>query len=268
MKTASRTTKSGFVYLWKDVKRNKFYIGSHLGTLDDGYLGSNRRFLSAIQSRPESFKRRILCFFEEITSIELLKEEQRWLDLIDETELHGNKYYNEKKVAAGGDIVSTLSIEGRARHSTRSNKSARRISEQYDLDIFVAMRRLRKLQKNEKLSKHKPGEFWTGRKHREESLKKMSVSASKRGYRGKGYQTEESRKLISRNNAQSKAIETPFGRFESKEVAANVIGTTTQSLRTILNKNIDVCVKRKSKLFKKEHVGKTPREVGWYYVEQ
>lgn len=79
--------RQGFVYLWKDTKRNKFYLGSHLGFLDDGYTGSNNRFKSAFKSRPHTFRRRILEIHPEITSKELLKKEEAWLQLIKKEEL-------------------------------------------------------------------------------------------------------------------------------------------------------------------------------------
>jgi hypothetical protein len=37
-----------------------FYIGSHMGTLEDGYIGSNIRLQRAYNKRPEDFKRKIL----------------------------------------------------------------------------------------------------------------------------------------------------------------------------------------------------------------
>lgn len=99
---------TGFVYLWLDAKRKKYYLGSHMGPPDDGYTGSNKRFLSAYKSRPHTFKRRILESHDTISSAELRAREQKWLNLIEEHELHGQKYYNEKRVAAGGDIYSSL----------------------------------------------------------------------------------------------------------------------------------------------------------------
>ena len=30
---------NGFVYLWYDTQTKKFYVGSHLGTTSDGYVG-------------------------------------------------------------------------------------------------------------------------------------------------------------------------------------------------------------------------------------
>lgn len=115
----------GFVYLWKDTKRNKFYLGSHFGSLDDGYAGSNNRFICAFKSRPETFKRRILEHHISITSKDLLKKEESWLQLIKVEEL-ATKYYNEKRVAAGGDIISGLSEEKRKQHREKSSVGAKK----------------------------------------------------------------------------------------------------------------------------------------------
>lgn len=115
----------GFVYLWYDTTRKKYYLGSHLGLPNDGYTGSNRRFQSAIKSRPETFRRRILESHELISSKELLKREQFWLNMIKPEELN-IRYYNEKKVAAGGDIITNLSNEKRKQHSIKSGLASRK----------------------------------------------------------------------------------------------------------------------------------------------
>lgn len=110
--------KSGFIYLWFDKKRKKFYLGSHLGSIDDGYLGSNKRFQSSYKSRPDTFKRRILETFKSISSKELLQKEQNWLNLIKPEEL-SVRYYNEKNLATGGNIVGNLSEEKKKQHSLK-----------------------------------------------------------------------------------------------------------------------------------------------------
>lgn len=118
--------KSGFIYLWFDTKRSLFYLGAHLGTLEDGYVGSNKRLRCAYTSRPQTFKRRILEFYEN-TDWNFLKErEGLWLNLIKDEELHCVKYYNEKKVPAGGDIVSTLPESKRELHRQRSIEARKR----------------------------------------------------------------------------------------------------------------------------------------------
>lgn len=92
----------GFVYIWYDIKRKMFYIGSHKGKFDDGYIGSNKRLRLAYNKRKPDFKRKILYILTE-NNIKLLRDkEQYYLDMVKYTELNV-KYYNNKKVALGAD---------------------------------------------------------------------------------------------------------------------------------------------------------------------
>ena len=106
----------GFVYLWRDHVHKKYYIGSHLGSIHDHYIGSNNWLKNAYQKRPHTFTRRIIQWLpfhnepQEIALSRLHELEQRWLDMIDDKELSisknvlagTNRYYNMKKTAAGG----------------------------------------------------------------------------------------------------------------------------------------------------------------------
>ena len=74
--------KYGFVYIWYDRKNNRYYIGSHWGTEDDGYICSSRMMRQSYKRRPEDFKRRVIkriC----TTRQDLLLEEERWLKMVD-----------------------------------------------------------------------------------------------------------------------------------------------------------------------------------------
>jgi hypothetical protein len=82
---------SGFVYIWFDFKCKRYYIGSHWGHSDDGYICSSKWMKSAYRKRPYDFKRRILAIKFDETS--LLQEEGKWLSLIKDNEL-GTRYYN------------------------------------------------------------------------------------------------------------------------------------------------------------------------------
>jgi len=84
--------KYGFVYMWYDSLRKMYYIGSHWGFEDDGYICSSNRMRDAYRRRPQDFKRRILSRLTS-TRAELLEEEFRWLSMIPTEEL-GKKYYN------------------------------------------------------------------------------------------------------------------------------------------------------------------------------
>lgn len=82
----------GFIYIWRDNVRKMYYIGSHEGSPDDGYVSSSHWLTAEIRYRPQDFKRRIIKF---VTSENLKIEEYRLLSYIKEHEF-GSKYYNLK----------------------------------------------------------------------------------------------------------------------------------------------------------------------------
>ena len=104
--------KYGFVYLWRDKKHKRYYIGSHWGTEDDGYVCSSPWMKQAYKHRPSDFKRRILS---RVTTNrkDLLEEEFRYLSMIKVEEIK-IKYYNLKISSTGHwsaypDNVKTIS---------------------------------------------------------------------------------------------------------------------------------------------------------------
>lgn len=84
--------KYGFVYLWFDRKHKRYYIGSHWGTEDDGYICSSSWMKASYLRRPFDFKRRIIKRVYENRS-SLLQEEHRWLSMIKDEEIK-IRYYN------------------------------------------------------------------------------------------------------------------------------------------------------------------------------
>jgi hypothetical protein len=84
--------KYGFVYLWYDKKRKRFYVGSHWGTEDDGYTCSSNWMRDAHRRRPKDFKRRIVKRIF-TNPRETLIEEYRYLLMIKKEELR-KRYYN------------------------------------------------------------------------------------------------------------------------------------------------------------------------------
>jgi len=101
----------GFVYRWYDVSNDKFYIGSHKGTTDDGYLGGGVLFRRAYAKRPESFIREIMY-----TGVNYREYEQTILDYEDAAS--NEQFYNLVNYAWGG------SPKGIAKkHSTRLKMS-------------------------------------------------------------------------------------------------------------------------------------------------
>ena len=84
--------KYGFVYIWYDRKHKRYYVGSHWGTEDDGYICSSSWMKASYKRRPHDFRRRIIA---RVTTSrqDLLLEENRWLQMIDDDEL-GSRFYN------------------------------------------------------------------------------------------------------------------------------------------------------------------------------
>jgi hypothetical protein len=91
---------SGFVYRWYDKKHDRYYIGSHWGNENDGYISSSSWMKQAYRLRRNDFTREILVKIS-TSKTDLLLEEQKWLDIIKDDEF-GKRYYNLKKYASGG----------------------------------------------------------------------------------------------------------------------------------------------------------------------
>ena len=82
----------GFVYIWYDINRKMFYIGSHVGDTTDGYVCSNKRMLLAYKKRPNTFKRRVLAVITGGSKKDVQLAEQRWLEMIKDVELSEISY--------------------------------------------------------------------------------------------------------------------------------------------------------------------------------
>lgn len=69
---------AGFVYLWKCIPENMFYIGSHKGKVYDDYRGSGTRFRHVFEYYGSTqFERVILEYVSETDTIKA--REQYWM---------------------------------------------------------------------------------------------------------------------------------------------------------------------------------------------
>ena len=84
--------KYGFVYIWRDKKHKRYYIGSHWGHENDGYICSSTWMMNSYRKRPNDFNRRILTRTN--ARSELLNEESNWLSRIRKDKIEFKKYYN------------------------------------------------------------------------------------------------------------------------------------------------------------------------------
>ena len=127
----SKAEKHGFIYLWYDRRRRQFYIGSHWGTEDDGYICSSTWMRNSYKRRREDFKRRIIARVD--VRANLMQEEQRWLDMIKKKEL-GVRYYNVMKNVTNVDPCNLKwTEERRQKWSGEGNPMSGKTGEQHHL---------------------------------------------------------------------------------------------------------------------------------------
>ena len=147
---------SGFVYRWYDSSNGMYYVGSHKGTVDDGYIGSGKRFSRAYSKRPECFTREIFYVGEDYRELE-----EFILDTIDAKS--NPAYYN----LINGSFNCKFSKEQREKisNSLRGKKASK--------------------ESREKMSASRTGEknHFYGRTHSEETRRKIS-EANKGNYIG------------------------------------------------------------------------------------
>lgn len=90
----------GFVYKWVNTINNKYYYGSHKGSIEDGYLASGTRIKSAFEKYGiENFTREILYVGPDFREVEELI-----LETINASAL--KDCYNLKNTSIGGDTLS------------------------------------------------------------------------------------------------------------------------------------------------------------------
>lgn len=64
--------KNSFLYVWEDKHNNKFYVGTHLGNENDGYVCSGKKMLEVYKNNKNFFKRYILLYgdYEKLIEVE------------------------------------------------------------------------------------------------------------------------------------------------------------------------------------------------------
>lgn len=86
----------GFVYMWKCIPEDMFYIGSHKGETTDEYRGSGKRFRQIFEYHGiTKFERVILEYVDD--DAQLRKREQYWMDKFNA--VRSSRFLNEKNAA-------------------------------------------------------------------------------------------------------------------------------------------------------------------------
>jgi preprotein translocase subunit SecD len=181
------TEKYGFIYIWRDKKHNRYYIGCHWGFENDGYVCSSTWMKKAWKIRPEDFRRKILK-----TNIkerpQMYIEEQRYFDMIKPHEIK-TRYYNLnlKNNALWHAYDENVKTIGQKISAAKKGKSTGPCSPEKAKAISEA-----KLAKQRKMSdetKQKLSVTMSGRTHTEE--RKQEISSSLKSY----YENTESKSL-------------------------------------------------------------------------
>lgn len=175
---------SGFVYLWRDRLTKKFYLGSHWGRQNDGYVCGSKKMRSEFKARRSDFRRRILSIVS-TSSLDLHAEEERWLSMIADHEL-GARYYNLMKIARGAPQGNKRCVGRVCSPETREKIAAAQRGKIIAAEVREKMRaaKLGKKQTPEFVAKRAAS--LSGRKRAPEIGRK--ISAAKMGHR---YTTRE-----------------------------------------------------------------------------
>lgn len=182
--------KYGFVYIWRDRKHKRYYVGCHWGTEYDGYICSSSWMKQAYQHRPLDFKRRILSRFNDKKI--LLDEEFKWFKMIKSEEL-GKRYYNIHN--------------HKFNHWSQYPDKTKSLSEKISASLTGKIQSEETKKKRSKsLMGHKG--YWTDKTMSEETKKKMSESYGAEAYQfkpgnepwNKGKEASEKMKIILREN--------------------------------------------------------------------
>jgi len=196
--------KYGFVYIWLDRKHKRYYIGSHWGTEDDGYVCSSSWMKKALKNRPNDFKKKIIARIYS-SKQDLLNEENRWLAMIKPEELK-ERYYNLRIHDFGhwsADQDLSLSV---------GQKISASLIKMYNADGYVnpSKGRPKSEETRKKLSNALKG-IPKNYVRSEETRKKISENSirlqkeHKVGMHGKKH-TTETLNLMSKNNAMNDLI--------------------------------------------------------------
>lgn len=203
--------KYGFVYIWRDRKHNRFYIGCHWGKEDDGYICSSTWMRNAYRRRPQDFKRRIL---KKITTnkSDLFFEELRWLKMIKKEEL-GKKYYNHIKFLVitenKGLPLWTNKKRGPQSFEHKAKLSfVRKGKKRSEISKFKTSKTLKEMYASGEFSGSK-GTSHTEEWKRKMSLIQKSINNSGRFVKGQNRPFEEKRLTALRQQLQKRWMMTP-----------------------------------------------------------
>jgi len=165
--------KYHFIYKTTNLLSGKYYIGMHsTDNLDDGYLGSGKRLRYSINKHgEENHVREILEFLD--SREELKKREEEIVDL---NEIAKEKCMNLMVGGKGGFSIEIHKMGGAV--------MAKAINERFENDKEFREKCV-KVRSETMKNNHKTGKVsqydWTGKKHSDDTIKKMREDRKGKG---------------------------------------------------------------------------------------
>lgn len=136
--------KEAFVYRWRELSTNKWYVGYHKGTVDDGYTCSSEIVKPLIETDPSNWERKVLRFG---SKEEMIKLERRILKSLN-ARTNTNSYNRSNGGHGGGKLKGSLS-----RDHELSGKELKKLTADEIADLLVKLRSENQLRKLFKLHK-------------------------------------------------------------------------------------------------------------------
>ena len=178
---ARKQKKYHYIYKTTNLKNSKYYVGMHsTDNLEDGYMGSGKRLRRSLNKHgKENFKFEILEFFSDRKS--LIEREK---ELVNEELLKDSLSMNLKKGGEGGfsndEHRIKFTIEGSKNGRDKTNEILKlRYGNDEEwlkrFNSYVVKKAWTKESYREKILKNID---WTGKKHKEESKKKIGEKNS------------------------------------------------------------------------------------------
>jgi group I intron endonuclease len=162
---------TGFVYKWINTRSGKWYIGSHKGSVDDGYVGSGVIFRKAYKKHKDYFIREVIYIGPDFREIEdlILKtldaESDRNSYNVSNYAIGGTRHFHTSKkakerMAAAGRSQKGKVVSQEAREKIRQKLLGTKASDE-------TKKKLSEMRKGE-------GNSFFGKQHTEETRRKIS----------------------------------------------------------------------------------------------
>ena len=155
-----------FVYCWTEKKTNMLYVGSHKGSIDDGYICSSKYMMEEYNKRPQDFSRQIVAEGEYKNMLVL---ETKILKSVN-AKLNEN-FYNMHN--GDGNFYRSYTTE-ETKFKISKSKKGKALSIDHKSKISIALKTSEKI-KNREIKNFGENNGMFGKTHSEKTKQLMSV---------------------------------------------------------------------------------------------